>query len=288
MCLHRNFLISMVAVSAATLPATGYPACDARSGSKTAALVELYTSEGCSSCPPADRQLSQLRQAVDPAAEVVPLALHVGYWDYIGWKDRFARPAYAQRQRDAVARQGSRTSYTPQVMLDGRDLRGWSDTLQFQSRLREISIRAPRATVSLETRFAGNAVEATLHATVARPEDWADASVFIAITENNLGSRVTAGENKGVLLKHDHVVRELIGPLAVDSRDRAVGNFPIRQNLALAPDWKPSDLSLVAFVQNSRTGQILQALSTPLCRGQAVASRAKDSGERIAPASHSM
>jgi len=263
--------------------------CEARdvtkSGAALVTIAELYTSEGCDSCPPADKWFSTLNPRRD---SVVPLAFHVDYWDYIGWKDRFARPAYAQRQRDAVARQGSRTSYTPQVMLDGRDLRGWSDTLQFQSRLREISIRAPRATVSLETRFAGNAVEATLHATVARPEDWADASVFIAITENNLGSRVTAGENKGVLLKHDHVVRELIGPLAVDSRDRAVGNFPIRQNLALAPDWKPSDLSLVAFVQNSRTGQILQALSTPLCRGQAVASRANDSGERIAPASHSM
>jgi len=77
MCLHGNLIITMAAISAAILPATGFSACDARNGPKTAALVEIYISEGCSSCPPADRQLSHLRQALDPAAEVVPLALHV-------------------------------------------------------------------------------------------------------------------------------------------------------------------------------------------------------------------
>ena len=110
-------------------------------------------------------------------------------------------------------------------------------------------------------------MEASLTATVALPADRADAALFIAVTESNLTSRVTAGENKGALLKHDHVVRELIGPLAVDSKDRAEGNFPVRRIVALAPDWKRGDLSLVAFVQNSRTGEVLQALSIPLCRG---------------------
>ena len=236
----------------------------ANSGAASATLVELYTSEGCDSCPPADKWFSTLSY---PRDAVVPLAFHVDYWDYIGWKDRFAKPAFAQRQRDTVSRQGSRTAYTPQVMLDGRDMRAWSHQSQFQTRVREVSSRTPRASLALDAKVADNTVEAGLLATVALPVDRADAALFIAVTENNLASRVTAGENKGVLLKHDHVVRELIGPLAVDSKDRALGNFPVRRIVLLAQDWKRSDLSLVAFVQNSRTGEVLQALSTPLCRG---------------------
>lgn len=251
-----------------TPAAAGAGACEsgvaaANSGAASATIVELYTSEGCNSCPPADKWFSTLDFSRDG---VVPLAFHVDYWDYIGWKDRFAQPANAQRQRDAVTRQGSRTTYTPQVMLDGRDLRVWSHQVQFQSRLREVSSRTPRANLGLDARSSNNVVEVALLATVALPRDRADAGVFIAITENNLTSRVAAGENKGVLLKHDYVVRELMGPLAVDSKDRAEGKFPVRRIVTLAPDWKRGDLSLVAFVQNSRTGEVLQAVSTPFCR----------------------
>ncbi|MBL0124850.1 MAG: DUF1223 domain-containing protein, partial [Betaproteobacteria bacterium] len=136
-----------------------------------------------------------------------------------------------------------------------------------QSRVREVSARTPRANLMVDAKYSESSVEAALLATVALPADRVDAVVFLGVTEDKLTSPVSAGENKGVLLKHDHVVRALIGPLAVDAKDRAQGNFPVRRILALAPDWKRSDLSIVAFVQNSRTGEILQALSTPLCRG---------------------
>ena len=244
--------------------ATCEPHIAAKSGATSATIVELYTSEGCDSCPPADKWFSTLNY---PRDGVVPLAFHVDYWDYIGWKDRLARPAFAQRQRDAVVRQGSRTSYTPQVMLDGSELRAWPHQSRFQSRVHELSSRAPRATLALEARVADNSVDMVLSANVALPSDRAEATLFIAVTENNLSSHVTAGENKGTLLKHDHVVRELIGPLAVESRERDPGHFPVRRIVALAREWKRADLALVAFVQNSRTGEILQALSTPLCRG---------------------
>lgn len=109
----RGFaLCTLLTASSATLPATAFATCDARSGPKTAALVELYTSEGCSSCPPADRQLSRLRQALDPAAEFVPLALHVGYWDYIGWKDPYAQAAFGARQSWLVHANRQKTVYT--------------------------------------------------------------------------------------------------------------------------------------------------------------------------------
>ena len=85
----------MVAAAAGFLTNPVHAACELASGKTTAALVELYTSEGCSSCPPADRQMRHLEEALDAGAQAVPLALHVPYWDYIGWKDRFARPAFA-------------------------------------------------------------------------------------------------------------------------------------------------------------------------------------------------
>src|SRR4029077_17045378 len=126
----RRFAIcTLVAASSAALPAAGLAACDARSGPKTAALVELYTSEGCSSCPPADRQLSRLRQALDSAAEVVPLALHVGYWDYIGWKDAYAQEAFGERQSWLVHANQQTTVYTPQFFVGGAELRLWRGAL---------------------------------------------------------------------------------------------------------------------------------------------------------------
>ena len=103
------------------------------------------------------------------------------------------------------------------------------------------------------------AIEATLSISFAAPSSSNDAALYIAITENNLSSRVTAGENRGAMLTHDHVVREFSGPLAVAPAAE------VRRVIALPKDWKRPDLNLVAFVQNTRSGQILQAVSVPLC-----------------------
>src|SRR5688572_32153256 len=99
--------------------------CVAESGPGTAALVELYTSEGCSSCPPADRWLASLGER-HPTGNVVPLALHVDYWDYIGWKDPYAKREFSLRQRKFSQLQRMALVYTPQVLLQGRDFRAWA------------------------------------------------------------------------------------------------------------------------------------------------------------------
>ncbi len=91
------------------------------SGNDRVALVELYTSEGCSSCPPADRWLSRLADDAGLWSEFVPVAFHVDYWDYIGWKDEFADPSNTQRQRGYAAAAGARSIYTPQMVVGGRD-----------------------------------------------------------------------------------------------------------------------------------------------------------------------
>ena len=230
------------------------------SGARTTTIVELFTSEGCDSCPPADKWFSRLNAQKNG---VVPLAFHVDYWDYIGWKDRFAKAEYAQRQRAEVRRQGGNTVYTPQVLLDGQDARQWSAQSRFDSTLSAIASRAPRARIALQANPADAAIELALSISVDRA-DRADADTYIAITESNLVSRVTAGENRGVTLAHDHVVRELVGPLPLDTR--ADGNAQVRHAIALQSGWKREDLTIAAFVQHRRTGEILQAVSAPICR----------------------
>jgi hypothetical protein len=108
---------ALILACALALPSAHAATCTATSGPARASLLELYTSEGCSSCPPADRWLSQM----PPRRDVVPLAFHVDYWDRLGWKDRFAQAAFSQRQR--ARNRGAGWVYTPQVMLDGAERR---------------------------------------------------------------------------------------------------------------------------------------------------------------------
>ena len=230
------------------------------SGATTLAVAELYTSEGCDSCPPADKWFSTLRPQKDG---VIPLAFHVDYWDYIGWKDRFAKATFGERQRDLVRRQGGRTSYTPQVMVNGQDQRFWSDSARFFAGVKTIAARTPRANIGVE--MSAGTMQLNVGVTVAFPQatDRADAVVYLATTENNLSSRVTAGENRGATLKHDHVVRNIEGPFSVVAA--AGGALSVNRVLKLQEDWKRADLTVVAYVQNGRTGEMLQAVAAPVC-----------------------
>ena len=189
--------------------------CTAKSAARVPTVIELYTSEGCSSCPPADRWLSQLiKRQLNPssdAATTVALAFHVDYWDYIGWKDAFAQPVFSKRQ-SALARSGGASGvYTPQVFLNGKDDRSWTRGAN------------PAASVSALAR-----------ASIAASAQWRDESVAIsgkftslstlagaarlryAITESGLVTSVKAGENRGETLRHDAVVRAY-GELSADS-----------------------------------------------------------------------
>ena len=184
-----------------------WPKCVAESGPGTAALVELYTSEGCSSCLPAERWLSTLSSR--PPGSVVPLALHVDYWDYIGWKDPYAKREFSLRQRKLTQLQRMAFVYTPQVMLQGRDFRGWGGRA-FDEALARINAQPAKAQLRLEVLGAtpgGLEVQASgdlVHAS-------ADAALYLAAYRSKLESRVTAGENRGRLLAHDYVVLEWQG-----------------------------------------------------------------------------
>jgi hypothetical protein len=230
--------------------------CTAKSGAATAALVELYTSEGCDSCPPADRWLSGLPAAGFGTGRVVPLALHVDYWDYIGWKDPFAKPLFAARQREVAAIGRNRVVYTPQVVLAGKDYRGWPARSRFAEAVATVNAAPARAGIEL----AIGASEIRAQAAVPRREDREDTALFVAVYESGLSTRVTAGENRGATLRHDFVVREWWGPLALDAAGTA--------SLARPVDPQPlANGGLAAFVQSRRTGEILQALALPACKG---------------------
>ncbi len=242
-----------LATALVTLEVRG--ACLARSGASTAVLVELYTSEGCSSCPPADRWLSTLGERYSPS-EVVPLALHVDYWDYIGWKDRYAKREFSQRQRRLSQLQRAALVYTPQVLVQGRDYRQWQSA-EFERMVARINSQSARASLELEIlAVSSDSLELRASATVEEAVSRAQAAVYVAAYENRLESRITVGENRGVVLQHDRVVLEWRGPYALGTR---------QIQLALLPKAKIADSGVAAFVQNRRTGEVLQALSLAAC-----------------------
>lgn len=234
--------------------------CVAKSGPNTAALVELYTSEGCSSCPPADRWLSSLSAQGYVPERVVPLALHVDYWDYIGWKDPYAKRVFSQRQRKLTQLQRLALVYTPQVVLQGHDFRGWG-TPAFEQALAKINARPARADIALELLPAGSStLTVRVSATLLDAAQTEETGLYLAAYENRLESRVSAGENRGRTLSHDHVVLEWQGPLAFS------GSQLVQERaLPLLPGAQRANSGVVAFVQNRRSAEVLQALVLPAC-----------------------
>jgi hypothetical protein len=223
-------------------------------------LLELYTSEGCNSCPPADKWVSALGASGFNANQIVPLAFHVDYWDYIGWKDRFASTQFSGRHRNLARANGSGTVYTPQIFVGGKDIRLAFSNVKLNATLKPINTAKPRASIGLELDDANPAllgVNAT--ASLADPND--DAQAYVALYENKLSSDVKAGENRGVKLQHDYVVREFIGPLKFDRS----GKLELKQSIPIQADWKLKDIGIAAFVQRRDNSETLQALQLPAC-----------------------
>ncbi|TXI45934.1 thioredoxin family protein [Methylophilus sp.] len=239
--------------------ALAQPQCTAVSGPQTNALVELYTSEGCSSCPPADQWLSRLKNQSKPIGNIVPIALHVDYWDYIGWKDNFANPEFAKRQRDMATLGRARGVYTPQLAINGQDTRSWLNDARFKSEVATINHMPAKAEIRLTVN--AQTAKSVQVSTNIKTVEAGPLVYYLALQENNLQSTVNAGENRGELLRHDYVVRQWLGPFKLGTDGKTSASHEIQ----LQPAWKQRDLSVVAFVQNSTTGEILQGLALGLC-----------------------
>jgi len=236
----RGYVLGAIALSA--MAADAAQLCSARSAPAIAPVVELYTSEGCNSCPPADRWLSALKTR----PEVVALAFHVDYWDRLGWKDRFASAAFTQRQAQQQAVNGARFSYTPQVVIDGHDRKDWPLAAVGGS-------RAP-APVQIELTREGDRVSAQVTNAGAHARRLA---AYWAVTESGHRTAVKAGENEGATLLHDFVVRRF-EPVAAW---QAEGGAAHRIGFALPPaeGGPPRRVNLV--VLDAVTGRPVQALA---------------------------
>jgi hypothetical protein len=205
-------------------------------------VVELFSSEGCSSCPPADAVLSRLAhdQPV-PGAEVLGLELHVDYWNSLGWADPFSSPAFSARQRAYADAFGQRGVYTPQLVVDGAaELVGSNEA-------------AARAAIAAAAREAKTNVQVTrsgdrVSIAVTDPNEGASAAdVWLAITEDSLSTAVPRGENAGATLAHGPIVRALdrVLPLAAGTRGTVVKEVDVK----VSPAWRRERLRAVVFVQ---------------------------------------
>lgn len=236
--------------------------CRLESTAHRVTVMELYTSEGCSSCPPADRWLSGLQHHGISPGKAVMLAFHVDYWNQLGWLDRFSRAQYSDRQREVARRGNSRVIYTPQFTVDGRDFRQRYDLETLRGKLAAINREQAKAGIRAEIHVSATEVRVEGEVEVFSPSGGKGTQIWIALYENGLSSRVTAGENAGTRLDHDFVVRELAGPVYAG----ADGLAKLKQRLKLQTDWNPERMGIAVFAERSGTGEILQATANyPLC-----------------------
>jgi hypothetical protein len=222
-------------------------------------LVELFTSEGCSSCPAADGLLAKfLREQPVAGAEIVPLSLHVDYWDHQGWKDPFASKIYTERQQSYSRIFGDRV-YTPQMVIDGREALTGSDEAA-ALRIVGLASARPHLPLKIEARTAGSGVRLSIDLPAASA-DAEPIDVMVALTEDDLTSVVRRGENGGRTLTHIAVTRKL---QTLGSLDRE--SFVANGQIDLQPAWKAARMRAVVFLQGRKTKQIYGTAAAALTR----------------------
>ncbi len=226
-------------------------------------VTELFTSEGCSSCPPADAVLSTLvHEQPLQAVEVIGLGEHVDYWDRLGWRDPYSSAAFSARQSDYSSRVfRSGDVYTPQLVVDGRYQAVGSDIRQ----VRDAIVRAasePKARVDLSVIPSTSQIDVQVNITPQRGVVLrGTGDVILAVTQDRLADDVARGENNGRRLTHTAVVRRLT---AIGSVPGPIPATMASATLSLAPQWTTSDLRVVAFLQERDSRRIVGAASTTL------------------------
>jgi hypothetical protein len=219
-------------------------------------VVELFTSEGCSSCPPADALLTKLVSNTPvPGTQVITLSEHVDYWDQQGWRDPFSNASFTARQRAYVDHGVGDDAYTPQMIVDGETAFIGSDTGALIAALTR-AVAKPKAPIAI-TWTAGTTPTAVI-ALAANPLT-THASVVVAVTEDGLVSAVRRGENAGRTLSHSSVTRRL----SVVGQTSADGSFKLELPIKIDGAWSRKALRLVVFAQTSKRA-ITAATASPV------------------------
>jgi hypothetical protein len=227
-------------------------------GSRPAVVLELFTSQGCSSCPAADRVLSRLGgEARAAGVTLVPLAYHVDYWNRIGWVDPFSSPRWSARQRRYAGVFGLRSVYTPQIVLNGRAELVGSREGRVRAEIPGAVPPSPAGRVEiLGAELDGDAAELVVDVVAEIGERVPGPRLIasLALFESGLVTPVASGENSGRTLENDYVVRLLrpvitFGAPGPSSRSQ-------RSSIALDPGWAVGNLGVAAFLQDSETLEI--------------------------------
>lgn len=238
-------------------------------GKRAPIIVELFTSEGCSSCPPADVVLSQLEKTQPVAgAEIIAMSEHVDYWNYIGWSDPFSSEAFSARQHAYAPVFGNDGVYTPQMVVDGQAELIGSNSGKARTTIARAA-RLPKAGVKISSvndkaLAANQAIRLKISVEKLPRISAGDvAEILFAITESNLSSQVVRGENTGRKLAHTSVVRELRSLGRIDDLNKL---FETETSVILKNDWKRQDLRAVVFIQERANKRILGAAASGLMK----------------------
>ncbi|MFT4650548.1 MAG: hypothetical protein ACI8XX_000986 [Polaribacter sp.] len=239
-----------------TLPALAAKKLTVDSGTNQTTVVELYTSEGCSSCPPAEKWFKALTKAPKQDINILALAFHVDYWDYIGWKDRFANPKHTSLQRQLGANNRQQSIYTPEFFVDGKEARGTRNVLSQISRNMSKNNGKPspiRLKLSVSKNQHSLMVELETTAIGSKKKGWQHRYF---VYENGLSSEVKRGENAGQVLNHEQVVRYMSATFKSAEYDS--------HSIKIHPDWRLDNIGVAALVTTAGSEQYLQAVYTPI------------------------
>jgi hypothetical protein len=266
----RTLTISILALSALalvlyfTFPANTKAQMPDPNAKRTPVLVELFTSEGCSSCPPADLLLQKLlAQQPVAGAEVIAFEAHVDYWNSLGWAAPYSSPRWTERQQDYAATFGN-DSYTPELVVDGRSNFVGSNAREAHEEIGKAAGH-PKAEVTITRQKTGRNNASSFAVSVAKLEginSGDQAEVWLAVTEDGLRSSVSRGENAGRTLTHAATLRSLQKIGAADAN--AAISYSGISEVKLDPRWKPENLRVVVFLQESKSRRILGAAALPL------------------------
>ena len=235
---------SLAVIAALLLNAAALKACD-----RSPVLVELFTSEGCSSCPPADRLLAELYETQPiSGAQVIVLSEHVDYWNQLGWMDPYSSSLFSDRQKQYANMLRVDDVYTPQAVIDGRLETVGNNAPKLQSAITEAA-HSQKVPVTLDATRQNGSVEVRVAFDPARAHN---TSVLVAIVEREVESKVSRGENGGHMLTHVGVVRSLTPAGKADSE----GHF--QATLKVDPQWGVKGLRVVAFLRE-RSGKVVGA-----------------------------
>ena len=231
----------------------------AKSGDTQLAVLELFTSEGCGLCPAADRWVHDLPNQGITDEQLIVLGFHIDYLnDQKGWVDRFSSPIFSKRQRQQAHLNLYQSVYTPEFVVSGEVIHNWEKHVK--DVVHAVNGFSPEASIDLVVTDNGGELVLDSHIDIEGTENRQYATLYLAITENDLVSKVRGGDNTGVTFNHQNLVRKWLGPFSLNS----TGKTDISTSVMLDSRWELSNLSVVAVVQNLDDGFVLQGLKLPL------------------------